>query len=98
MVAYDAMTTPGWLDAENGGSLRWLDFAYTVVEIVTGNVAFLFVGALQMEHFRRMDVQAHARAQLQRNEALRIVSNFLPEKVLHAIQCARPLHLSLRLA
>ena len=31
------------------------------------------------------DVRVHARAQLQRNEAMRIVSNFLPERVLQAM-------------
>ena len=97
MVAYDAMTTPGWFDPENGGSLRWLEFAYTVVvEIITVYAVFVFLGAWQIESVRRRDVQNHARAELQRNEALRIVSNFLPEKVLHAMTCApAPLFLGL---
>ena len=91
MVAYDAMTTPGWLDEKHGGSLRWLEFAYTVVfEIITADCVFLFVGASQIEYVRRRNVQAFARAQLQRNEALRIVSNFLPEKVLQAMRCVPP--------
>ena len=89
MVAYDAMTTPGWLDEKHGGSLRWLEFAYTVVfEIITADCVFLFVGASQIEYVRRRNVQAQARAELQRNEALRIVSNFLPAKVLQAMKCA----------
>ena len=82
------MTTPDWLHPAYGGSLRWLEFAYTVVfEIFVADAVFVYVRAQQLEESLRRDCQSHAQAQLQRNETLRIVSNFLPEKVLQAMKC-----------
>ena len=48
------MTTPGWSDEKHGGSLRWLEFTFTVVLIILPvDLGFLYFGALQMEAQRR---------------------------------------------
>ena len=85
-MAYDALSDPTWNSVERGGPLRWMEFTYAVVALVSiSNVAFLYIGALRTESRRRLDVRTHARARLQRDEAMRIVSNFLPAAVVQAM-------------
>ena len=86
LVAYDAMTTPGWSSATPAGSMRWVDV--TVVMIVN-SIIFSFVGYAAMpviEAKRKEDFYVHTRTKLLQNVAHDLVVNFLPAPVMKAVQ------------
>ena len=86
MVGYDATYDPTWFADSRGGPRRWLEFTFAVVALVAlSNLVFVYLGTRRIEATRRRDVRTHARARLQRDQALRIVSNFLPAAVVNAM-------------
>ena len=62
VMAYEAMTVPGWSDPERGGNLRWLEYSYSAIVFMLATWAAAYLSTASISHKARLsDLQVGGR-------------------------------------
>ena len=86
LIAYEAMTLPGWSSLTPRGKFRWLDTLQVMI-VLTSALGYVRIRAYKViEGKRKEDFYVHTRAKLLRDAAHDLVVNFLPAPVMTAVQ------------
>ena len=62
VMAYEALTVPGWSDPERGGGLRWLEYAFSAIVLLLAIWVVAYLTTASISHKARLsDLQVGGR-------------------------------------